>query len=247
MTVASSLIEYGHKYCLNTSPADIRVGLGFTCVELSDGMAGVAWTPQASSFSCTRIQRAGKLLEQKERDTLDLLVSDSSIERAIGLAAFNAVNARVEYEADETEAISRLEIKPSDHVVMVGNFAPLVPRIKKTGCTLDILELNPDKRDVTRPHHSPEILSQCDIAIITATSIITDTIDELLPLLERNRAAVMLGPSTPLCPDLFERTRLTQLSGSRVLNTKKIKQIVSQGGGTKIMKKHLQFINIDVE
>ncbi|MFN2355092.1 MAG: Rossmann-like domain-containing protein, partial [Desulfopila sp.] len=62
----------------------------------------------------------------------------------------------------------------------------------------------------------------------------------------RNRAAVLLGPSTPICPEAFEGSRITQLSGSMVSEPERVKQIISQGGGTMLMKKNLQFVNIGV-
>jgi len=84
------------------------------------------------------------------------------------------------------------------------------------------------------------------VAIITSTSIINGTCNGLLQALKRNRAAVMLGPSTPMSPEAFAGTRITQLSGSYVLDKARIQTIVSEGGGTRLLKKHLRFSNVMV-
>lgn len=247
MSITAELIILGQQYCLNETITEVRIGLGYTYVELSDGAAGIAWTPDRNPISsCTHLKRAGDLHEANEQEVLELLDGESNLERAVGLAAFNAVNSRVEREFNNAEAVSRLDINSTDHVVMVGHFAPVVSKIQKTGCRLDVLDLTPEKSGIIDLRTDPEILAQCDVAIITATSIINNTVDELLGKLRRNRTAVMLGPSTPLCPEPFKHTRISQLSGSRVMNREQVKQVISQGGGTMLMKKHLQFVNVDV-
>lgn len=79
------------------------------------------------------------------------------------------------------------------------------------------------------------------MAIITATSIINKTIDALLAALQRSRAAILFGPSTPLCPEAFTGTRITQLSGAYVTQPEQLKAVISQGGGTMLMEEFLQF------
>ena len=141
MTVAQKLKNFGEQHCCNATLADIRIGLGYTYVELKDGKAGIAWTPgREGAASCTYLKRAGTIQQCTENEILQLLESEDHLERAIGLAAFNAINARVDLEVDHTEAITRLAIQPADHVVMIGHFSPLIPRIKKTGCHLDVLD-----------------------------------------------------------------------------------------------------------
>lgn len=248
MSITDNLLTYGQQHCFNETLSEVRIGLGYTYVELFDGAAGVAWTPDRHlAASCTHLKRAGTLHEALEEEALELLKSGSILERAVGLATFNAVNSRLKYEVNDKEAISGLKLSSTDHVVMVGHFAPVIPRILKTGCRLDVLDLNPAKPGIIDLASGPKLLEQCDVAVITSTSIINSSADELLAHLHRNRAAVMLGPSTPLCPDLFNHTRISQLSGSLVKNRQPLKHIVSQGGGTKLMKKHLQFVNVDVK
>jgi uncharacterized protein len=225
---------------------DIRIGLGYCCVELSDGSAGLAWTPGRQAASCTHLKGAGSLIGMKAKDLLPWLAGEAYLERAIGLAVFNAVNSKVQRIFKQEEAVSLLELTAEDHVVMVGYFAPIIPRIKKIGCRLEIIELDRQKPGTIEVIEGDYALSQCDVAIITSTSIINNTVDGLLGRLKKNRSAVMLGPSTPLCSQAFEGTRITQLSGALVSCAKQVKNIVSQGGGTMLLKKHLQFVTEEI-
>lgn len=247
MTIAQNLRKVGEPLCREDHIADIRIGLGYTCVELLDGAAGIAWTPdQGAVSSCTHLPMAGTIQEMSEGKILGLIESGNHLERAIGLAGFNAVNSRIERECNCKEAVAALGIEAADHVVMVGHFAPVIPRLKKTGCSLDILDLNHAKPDIVDLRSGPELLGRCDVAIITSTSIINNTIDDLLGQLQNNRAAMLLGPSTPICPEAFANSRLTQLSGSRVKDIEALKRVISQGGGTMLTKRHLEFVNLEV-
>lgn len=243
MTLAHRLVIAGEHLVAGATIADLRLGLGYTLVELSDGRAGVAWTAKSgASASCTHLPQAGRLLGVGALELLSLLESKAPLARTIGLATFNALNQRVDRQVLEEEAISLLQLKQTDHLVMVGYFAPLLPKIKEVGCQLAIVELT-SQPGVLNTDQGMKALSECDAAIITSTSIITDTVDDILAALRKNRAAVMLGPSTPVCPEAFAGTRITQLSGAYVIDAAldQAKAVVSQGGGTMLLRKSIRF------
>lgn len=250
MNIAEKLIEFGTPLSEGRAISDVRIGLGYSCVELDDGGMGVAWTPSRSlTGSCSHLRHAGSLLGLDAGEALSWLNSDHMLERAIGLAAFNALNSKVSRNLVDEEAIALLKLQAGEHVVMIGHFAPLVQRIEKTGCRLEIIELDPGQPDILGIVNSKQdltALAQCDAAIITATSIINKTIDNLLAALQKCRAAILLGPSTPVCPEAFTGTRITQLSGAYVMQPEKVKAVISQGGGTMLMKKFLRFHSISV-
>jgi uncharacterized protein (DUF4213/DUF364 family) len=52
---------------------------------------------------------------------------------------------------------------------------------------------------------------------------------------------VLLGPSTPLCPAVFRDTPVTHLAGARVRVPEAVLRIVSEGGGTMLLKRHMDF------
>lgn len=242
MGIHQRLIDCATPWTEGQTIKEVRFGLGYSCVELSDGRMGLAWTPDQKTCTCTHLESAGQIAGQPAEKVLSWLNCDNPLERTAALATFNALNARKERLFTEGEATSLLKIQPNDHVVMIGFFAPVVPMIKATGCRFEIVELDPEKPGLS-PDQGFRALEECDIAIITATSIINGTFDGLADALKRNRAALILGPSTPMCPEAFNGTRVTQLSGSYVKDADKVKTIISEGGGTRLLKKHLRFAN----
>lgn len=247
MDLSNKLISAARPLCNRARIRDIRIGLGYTCVELSDGRAGLAATPRLEPHgSCTKLRSAGTLLGMQADELLEDLACSIPLQRAVALAVCNALNMEVQREYIRKEALELLGIQEADHVVMVGHFAPLVPRIKACGCRLDIVEQDPAKPGITDPEQGLVLLAQCDVAVITSTSIINSTADQLLGRLQKARQAVMLGPSTPLFPEAFAGTGITQLSGSRLLDSESVKNIVSQGGGTMLLKKHLEFVSLPI-
>jgi hypothetical protein len=127
---------------------------------------------------------------------------------------------------------------------MVGFFGPLVPRLHRIGCRLDILELKSDRPGTMSPDEGRLSLAVCNVALITATSIVTGTMDELLSSLGNIRAAVILGPSSFMRPEVFSGTPVTHIAGVRIRNSSAVERIVSEGGGTKILKPHMDFETI---
>ena len=127
---------------------------------------------------------------------------------------------------------------------MVGYFAPIISKIRQVGCDLKIVELNPHRGETISSDEGRTALSRASVAILTGTSLINGTCDDLLSSLGKPRAAVLLGPSSPFCPEVFSGTGLTHIAGARVRDVDAVLRIVSEGGGTMIMKKHLDFESV---
>jgi len=243
LTVQQRLVDLLSEQAAGKNVAEVRIGLGYTAVRLDTGEAGVAWTPHVTSSSCTQLQAAGTLGGSKAGKILALLVDESPLARAVGLATANALLASRPTEVVSREGIvASLQLDEKDHVVMVGFFAPLLGDLKKTGCRLDIIELNPAHGQGTLTSEEGETaLADCSVAIVTGTSLINGTFSRINSALGKPRAAVLLGPSAPLMPEAFSATKITHVAGSRVTEPEALLKIVSEGGGTRLMKPYLDF------
>jgi uncharacterized protein (DUF4213/DUF364 family) len=89
-----------------------------------------------------------------------------------------------------------------------------------------------------------EALKSCDVAIITATTLLNNTFEEIINLLDRPRTAAIIGPSTPLVPAIFHNTPVTHLGGAVVADSARVMQIISEGGGTPTLRPYLRFVNL---
>jgi uncharacterized protein len=244
MSVQKRLIDHLMPQAERANVADVRIGLGYTAVRLDTGYAGVAWTPRETAAGCTHLRSAGTLVGRCAAEILAMLADEqSALSRAVGLAAANALLAAVpQPEAIRGEVISSLGITSDDRVAMVGYFAPVVARLQKSGCRLNVVELNPfHGEDTLTPEQGTGALSTCTVAVITGTSLINGTFDAVCAQLGNPRAAVLLGPSSPLCSEAFGGTPITHVAGSRVRDADAVLRIVSEGGGTMLMKRYLDF------
>ena len=89
-----------------------------------------------------------------------------------------------------------------------------------------------------------KILPECEIAVITSTSLINGTLDAILTHCQNCREVLLLGPSTPLVTDAFVETPVTMLSGVIVTHPDDVLQIVSCGGGMMRFKCFVQKVNL---
>ena len=100
-----------------------------------------------------------------------------------------------------------------------------------------MFELDPAEGSELYPNTAiPQYLPKCDVVVLTATSLINHSFDDIITYCSNAREVCIVGPSTTLCPEIFGRYHVTLLAGSVVQSSEQILQIVSQGGGTMSMK-----------
>jgi len=211
---------------------DVRIGLGYTGVLLDNDRCGLAYTfRQDSGHGCCAFRDAGTLRGKSAAELLRCAKAPDVISAAISLATINALtNPPLEGTAD---GLALLRLEPKDEVGMVGYFGPLVEPLKKRCKTLHIFERVPHRgADVLSEEAAAEVLPHCDVAIITATSLLNRTLDQLLEHCSSAREVMLLGPSTPFIPEVFASNGVTILSGMRVMDPARALQVISEGGGT---------------
>ncbi|MBP9012171.1 MAG: DUF364 domain-containing protein [Smithella sp.] len=230
----------------NLRIADLRIGLSYVGIKLDNGSAGLAAVlPESSARGCTVLKEAGTYAGSFVVDTLKYLVDGkNALHRAIGLATANALVLPESGDTEDREATTYLNLQPGEKVAMVGLFAPLVERIRSTGAALTVVEKNPERLEVLSAEEKQKALKDCDVAIITATTLLNNTFEETICLLGRPRSVVLMGPSTPLVPEIFHDTPVTHLGGSIVADAAKALRIISEGGGTPALRPYLRFVNL---
>ena len=224
---------------------EVRIGVGYAAVALDNKCTGLAAVlRQDMQFHCGVVAKAGKLSGMPASELLMYLLNGRhAVERALGLATANAVLS-AEAPQEESDTLALMNLSSRDHVAMVGFFRPLVQRIEQSGAKLTILEKNKALPHIVSFKSRGDILKTCTVAIITATSILNNTLETILNDLENPRWVSILGPSTPVCRDIFAGTPVTHLGGSVVLDRPKVLQIVSEGGGTPSLRPYLRFVNL---
>jgi hypothetical protein len=246
--VANRIADHVDRTGGKLAVMEVRIGLGYIAVLLEGKRLGLAALLQADlPTNCTAVREAGGLAGEKASHLLNLLsAGQNPLEKALGLATANAILS-VGQPADNQDAIGLMNLTPSDRVVMVGLFPPLIPKIQNSGAALTVIERNPARLAPVPPKAQQEALKECTVAIITATTLLNGTFENIinaLTSLTTPRHVALLGPSTPLYPDAFTDTPVNHLGGAIARDRWKILRVVSEGGGTPAMRPYLDFINL---
>lgn len=228
---------------------DVRIGLGYIAVLTDSGCAGVAYTPREDlDHGCSPLRDAGPLAGRRVSDLLPYLESRKPIERAIGLAAANAlVAARPPASVVGGDILRALLLRPADRVGMVGCFEPLIAPLQTQVASLTIFERSGGWTAGVQPaERALDMLPTCSVALITSTALITESLDALLEAAAGCREVALLGPSTPLLPEVFVDAPVTWLSGIRIESPANVLRVVSEGGGTRNFSPHVQKVNLRI-
>ncbi len=222
---------------------DVRIGLGYTAIKLDDDSCGLAATLRDEvAGCCSLLNKAGELIGRKAYQLSRLAASTDVLKSAVGLATINA-SINKDVESNTNPPLKALKISKANTVGMVGYFEPLIDPIQKKSKQLYVLERKPSEEEFVYPDWGANILlPKCDVAIISGTALINKTMDHLLSLCNSRAKIAILGPSTTLSP-IFKKYGVDFLFGAKVGNQKKVLQIVSEGGGTRIFGKNVYKIN----
>lgn len=121
----------------------------------------------------------------------------------------------------QTDSFDLLNLKENDHVGMVGFFPPVVKKIEQKQIHLTIIE---KKRELLQPSQhwqvtlDPKKLMQCNKVIITATTVLNNSLDTLLSFCKNAEMRMLIGPTAGFLPEPLFARNIDIIGGSRVKN-----------------------------
>lgn len=174
-----------------------------------------------------KVRDVGSLHRKSARELAELMRSENPLEASIGVAALNSLLDIDERRAVEVNAGDLLaERGQGKNIALVGHF-PFIPMLRQAAKQLWVIELNPVEGEFPAGAAS-NLIPKADIVALTGTSLINHTMDGLLALCRPNALVVILGPSTPLSPILFDHGA-SLLSGTQVIDEEAVMRTVAQG------------------
>jgi uncharacterized protein (DUF4213/DUF364 family) len=216
----------------------ILVGAFWTAVVLDTDppRCGLASTLRAEGGGpWPAVREPGRLQRRSGRELAELLRSERILEASIGMAAYNAllrVDGSALTEANAEEYI--LARGTGKRVAIVGHF-PFIDRVRQAAAECWVLELRPGPGDLPADQ-ADLVLPQADVVALTGTSLLNHTFDDLRALCRPEAFVLLLGPSVPMVPLLFD-LGMDALSGTVVDDPARVLLSVGQGASFRQIKR----------
>ena len=223
---------------ISTLEGDAPVQEVRTCVfwtAVLSRQCGLASTVRSEGMPFQRpVRDVGQLTQKSALELAEYARSEIYLEASIGLAAINSL-----IEVDESRCVELnakeliLEGGEGKKVAFVGHF-PFIPEVRKVTEELWVLEKRPIKGDLPA-EMAPEVLPQADIVAITGATIINHTFERLVRLCRPEAQVIVLGPTTPLSPVLFDYG-VDVIAGIKVVQPQETLRYISQGASFQQLK-----------
>ena len=213
------------------------LGLGYTAVVTTDGGIGMAYTYFEDKKSCMALNEAIDFEGRPAAALLENIKNEHPLERSMALALINALNhenaLKLPQDKDNAILFEKFRLEPETNVAMVGYFGPLVKRLKEKKVPLEILDISRGLGD--RKDFYTKLNNWADVLLLTSTSILNNTTEEILSHLQEKAKTALLGPSTPMMAEPFAHLPVHMLAGTVPLDKDNIIKAVRHGMGTPVL------------
>ncbi|MDH3826719.1 MAG: DUF364 domain-containing protein [Desulfobacterales bacterium] len=187
----------------------------FMAISLEGGATGISFVllPDEKKAEYTALQPPAFVAKNPREFALEF-GHDDPIKEMISLASINAICQHVmgatHFAVDSaTDSLGLVSVSTGDRIGMVGLFYGLIKTIQKAGAELVVIEKNerliqkfpnlPITLDATK-------LSTCNKILCTSTTILNNSLDEILAHCSQDAFVSIIGPTAGYFPDpLFAR------------------------------------------
>lgn len=195
----------------------------------------------ASTFidSCPRhdgpaVSNTGELMDKSAKSLAELSLSDHLLEATIGMASLNSLIEIDESLCSKGNAYDVIAPHSGGkNLVIVGHF-PFASKLADVAGSLVILQKSKSESP-TLDENEKRALEEADVAVITGTSLINHSFDQLLLHVNKKAVKIMVGPTTPMSPVFFDYG-FEYLCGIKVVDEAVALKCISEGATFKEVK-----------
>lgn len=214
---------------ISSLSGDSRIHEIHTCIHWTAVVSrncGLSSTFSDDQIPHRPVRDAGTLSQKTALELVEYARSENLLEASIGMATLNSLLEIDESRCVELNAFEVLAKKgKSRNIAVVGHY-PFIPRLQKIAGRLWVIEKRLQKGDLPA-EEAENILPQADVVVITGTSFINHTVEKLLGLCKK-KWVMMVGPTTPLSPILFDHG-VDMIAGSKVVDQQKVIGYIREG------------------
>jgi len=143
-------------------------------------------------------------------DCLQALSQGSLPERALAIGAWNALShhlfRRAGYACPPRGTVAGVQPLKGERVGMIGYFAPVIDRLLAQGVEVLVIEKQPQRvpqHDHVALSQDPAALGDCRLVYCTASTLVNDSLQQILDCCRGAEAVDLLGPSGSGLPDVL--------------------------------------------
>jgi uncharacterized protein len=226
---------------------EVRRGLHWNAVVSK--YCGLSSTLSQDAFCCSPEEEdlpapKNSFTEMSAMELAKFSLSENLTRASLGIAAINSlIKVDLEQGADLDGLQLVRDLGKGKNISIIGHF-PFLDRVRETAKNLWIIEKHPRPGDIPE-EAGKDYLPKADIVVISGTTLINHTLEGILGLCNPKSVRMLLGPSTPLTPVLFDYG-IDILSGTRVTDKQTALKYISEGANFIRLKKSgsVRFINM---
>jgi uncharacterized protein (DUF4213/DUF364 family) len=197
---------------------------------------GMAQTPARGTAGCRSLPAPGSYSGRPLAELAGLWTSANIFERTIACAAVNAHWNRYDIEASPANGLDLIENR-GERTVMVGRFPGVADRYRG----IAVVEREPRPGEYSESA-LPDLMPQAEMVAITASSIANGSMPGILALC-RDAFVLVIGPSTPLSPVLFDHG-VDVLSGFIARDIDNLVKAVSEGAAVAALRPYGRYATL---
>ena len=232
----------------NVTVEILSIGLGYTAVTTSDGGIGLSYTYFGDKKSCMVLNKHVDYEGKSADQLLEKIKSENTVERSMALALINALNyteaLNLPEDDDNKIMFDKFKIGKDRKVAMVGFFGPLVRNFEKMGVSLEILDLSRGLGEKKEFYN--KLKNWAQVLMLTSTSVLNNSTEEILTNVGKNILTVMLGPSTPMVADAFEHLPVHMLAGTVPVDKEMTLKAIRHGMGTPVLHRYSRKVFLSI-
>ncbi len=229
----------------------VVIGLFFSGVKLSNGFAGLSYTPVKDvpqavccPSSAGRIFDPFKVNGLPAAEVLTALNSNEPIKTAVAIAALNALSAACwergltnDYRLQlDTDAVDVVRMPADRSVALIGAFVPVLRKLKVRGGRWWVIEQDPRTLKGDEMSHfvpadqSRQTIAAADVLIITGVTLVNHTLEPILEAARPDAEIAVIGPTASLLPDALFKRGVRVMGGVRVIKPDELLDVLAAGG-----------------
>ena len=232
----------------NVTVEILSIGLGYTAVTTSDGGIGLSYTYFGDKKSCMVLNKHVDYEGKPADQLLEKINSENTVERSMALALINALNyteaLNLPEDDDNKIMFDKFKIGKDRKVAMVGFFGPLVRNFEKMGVSLEILDLS--RGLGKKKEFYNKLKNWAQVLMLTSTSVLNNSTEEILAHAAEKVKTVMLGPSTPMVTDAFKHLSVHMLAGTVPVDKEMTLKAIRHGMGTPVLHRHSRKVFLEL-